>query len=68
MHSVEQSLVLGPALHDVDPGGLNTGMSQNIGQFGQIFLDMVKGPGKQVPQIVREDLLPRHIGPAAQGL
>ena len=68
MHLIEQTLMLGTGLHDIDSCRLYAGMPQDIGQLGQIFLYLVEGPGKQVPQVMGKDLLPCHIGPFAQGL
>lgn len=40
----------------VDPGGLNGTVAQNIRQLHHVLTGPVKGPGEQVPQIVGEDL------------
>ena len=38
--------------HDIDAGGVNAAVAENIRQLGNILLDTVKGPGKELPQIV----------------
>ena len=45
---------------DVDAGGVDVGVSQNIGQFRQIPVDGIKAARKQVPQVVRKDLAALH--------
>ena len=65
---IEQALVLCAGFHNINPRRLDAGMAQHVRQLGQVFIQLVKGPGKQVPQVVGEHLLPRHVGPFAQGL
>lgn len=48
------------ALHDIDPGRLQTAVAQYIRQLREILFQPVKGPGKQVPQIVGEHLAFLH--------
>ena len=38
--------------HDIDPGGVDAAVAQNIRQLGDILLDAVEGPGKKFPEIV----------------
>ena len=52
----------------VDSSGLDGAVAQNIRQLHYVLTGPVKGPGKQVPQIVGEDLIRRHAGSAAQPL
>ena len=40
--------------HDIDPGGVDAAVAQDIRQLGDILFDAVKGPGKKLPQIVGE--------------
>ncbi len=41
--------------HDVDPGCVDTGMTEYIRQFCNVFFVLVKDSCKQFPQIVRKD-------------
>lgn len=68
MHPIQQTLVLRAGFHNINPGCLDAGMPQHIGQFGQVLVQLIKGFGKQMPQIVGEYLLPRHLRTAAQRL
>ena len=54
--------------HDIDPRCLDAGVAKQVRQLRDIFFDAVKRPGKQVAQVVGENLLPRHICPRTQGL
>lgn len=42
--------------HNIDPGGINAAVSQDIRQLRNILLDAVKGPYKELPQIMGKDL------------
>jgi len=46
----------GAAFHGVDSGGIDAGMAQNVRQADDILFQTVKGPGEQMPQIVRKYL------------
>ena len=54
--------------HDIDPRRLDAGMTKQVGQLRDIFFDVVKRPGKQVPQVVGEDLPCGYFGPLTQRL
>ena len=43
--------------HDVNTGGVDTAVTENIGELGNILFNAVKSAGKQMPQIMREHLL-----------
>lgn len=43
-------------LHDIDPGGADAGMAQDIGQLGNILFRRVEHHGKEVAQVVRKHL------------
>ena len=45
----------GAGFGDVDAGGVDAGMAQNVGQAHDVMLHAVENPGKQVPQVVGED-------------
>ncbi len=44
------------AFHHVDSGSVNAGMSQNIGKPGYILFHAVIRPGKQMAEIMGENL------------
>ena len=44
--------VLDACGHDIDASGVDAAVAENIRQLGNILLDTVKGPGKELPQIV----------------
>ena len=50
------SAVLGTGGHNIDPGGVDTAVTQDIRQFSNILFDAVKGPGKELSQIVGKHL------------
>ena len=50
------SAVFGAGGHNIDPGGINAAVSQDIRQLRNILLNAVKGPCKELPQIVWKDL------------
>ena len=43
--------------HDINPCGIDAAMAENISQFGDVFLNAVKGAGKKFAQVVGEYLL-----------
>ena len=45
-------VVLHTSGHDIDPGGVDTAVAQNVGQLGDILLDAVEGSGEQLPQVM----------------
>ena len=48
--------------HDIDPGGADGAVPQNVRQFGDILLDHVEGTGKELAQIMGKDLRRLHPG------
>ena len=68
MHAFHQPPVLFAGLHDIDARCLDAGMAEQVRQLCNVFVDLIKGARKQMPQVVRENLLPRHPRPAAQRL
>ena len=46
------SAVFGAGGHNIDPGGINAAVSQDIRQLRNVLLDPVKSPGKELPQIM----------------
>ena len=59
--------MLCPCTHDINPGRVDAAVSQNIGQFGAVFLNTVKSPGKQLAQIVGEHFACLYTGCFAKG-
>ena len=52
--------------HDIDPGGVDAAVTENIRQLGDILLDAVEGPGKKLPEIVGKHFGCLHLSPFAQ--
>lgn len=44
---------------DVEPGRLNTRMTEKIGQLGDILFQLIKRPGKQMAQVMGKHLFRR---------
>ena len=42
--------------HNIDPGGVDAAVSQDVGQLGDILLNAIKSAGKQFSQVVRKHL------------
>ena len=42
--------------HDINAGGIDAAVPQNIRQLGNVFFLVIECPGKQFPQIVGENL------------
>ena len=42
--------------HEIDSGGIDGGMAQNVRQLDDIPADFIEYRSEQVPEIVREDL------------
>ena len=42
---------------NIDPRGVDTAVTENIGEFGNILFDAIKHAGEQVPQVMREHLV-----------
>ena len=49
------------AFHGIDPGGVHTGMTQNIRQPHNVLLCGIIGSGEKVAQIVGVNLLGRYL-------
>ena len=61
------SPVLGSGGHDVDAGGVDAAVAQNVGQLGDVLFNAVEGAGEQLAEIVGKDLAGLHVGLLAQG-
>ena len=60
--------MLGSGGDQVDAGGLDAAVAQDVRQLGHVPADPVERPGEQVPQVVGKDLGGLHPGPGAQRL
>ena len=43
--------------NDIDPRGVDTAVTENVRELGDVLFHAVKRPCKQVPKIVRKDLV-----------
>ena len=55
--------MLGAGGDDVEPGGVDTGMAQDVRQLGDVLLHIVEHPREEVPQVMREHLFFMHFSP-----
>ena len=62
------SPVLGSGGHDVDAGGVDAAVAQNVGQPGDVLFNAVEGAGEQFAEIVGEYLAGLYPRPAGTGL
>ena len=62
------SAMFGAGGHNIDPGGINAAVTQDIRQLCNILLDPIKSSGKEFPQIVGKDLGRVHLGRMTQPL
>lgn len=49
--------MFGAGSDDVDPRGIDTAMTENVGELGNILLDAVEYTGEQVAKIMRKNLV-----------
>lgn len=54
--------------HDIDPGGFDAAVAQNVRQLGDVLFHAVEGAGKELTQIVGEYLAGIHPGGFAERL
>ncbi len=52
--------------HDIDTGGVDGTMPQDIRQFGDVLFDAIEGTGEQLSKIMWEHLGRLHPGRFAQ--
>lgn len=52
--------MLDASTHNVDPGGVDAAVAQNVRQLGNVLFNAVKRPGEQLAQIVGKDLAGLH--------
>lgn len=55
--------MLDASTHNVDPGGVDAAVAQNVRQLGNVLFNAVKRPGEQLAQIVGKDLAGLHPPP-----
>ena len=48
--------MFGAGGHDIDPGGIDAAVAQDICQLCNILLNAIEGPGKKFAQVVGKDL------------
>ncbi len=58
--------MFGAGGHDIDAGGIDGAVTQNICQLGNVLFDAVEGAGEQLTQIVGKHLGRFHPGGFAQ--
>ena len=56
-HALKASAVFGAGGAYVDAGSVDAAVTQQIGQLGQVLVQAVERPGKQVAEVVGEYLL-----------
>ena len=66
LHLLQILSVLGTGGADVNAGGVDAAVTQQVRQLGQVTLQPVERPGEQVAQVVGEYLRAVHPGIAAQ--
>ena len=65
-HAFHFATVLDARRNDIDARRVDACMSENIRKLGNVLFETVKGAGKKVSEIVREDLRRRNMGACAQ--
>ena len=67
-HSLHTPSVFVAGGDDINSRGVDAGVAQNIGKLGDIPFNLIKNSRKEMPQIVRKDLLRIDICRPAQRL
>ena len=57
MHIFHTLTMFGACGNDIDSCGIDAAVAKNIGKLGNILLDAVEHPCKQVTEIVREHII-----------
>ena len=60
--------MLGAGGADVDTGGVDAAVAQQVGQLGQVLVQPVERAGEQVAEVVGKHFFVGDAGGAAQGL
>ena len=58
--------MLSAGFHDINAGGVDTAVAEQVRQFGNVMLKTVKGARKQVPEVVWINLAGRNTSFLAQ--
>ena len=53
---LDLSAVLGAGGYNIDPGGINAAVPQDIRQLCNILLNAIEGPGKELAEVMGKDL------------
>lgn len=54
--SFDLATVFNTSSHNINTGGIDATVSQNVSKLGDIPLDSVECPGKQLPKVMRKHL------------
>lgn len=46
--------------NDVDPGRIDTAVTENVGKLGNVLFDSIECSGKQMTKVVRKHLVGRY--------
>lgn len=63
---VQFAAVFGAGGHEIDAGGVDAAVPQQVGQLGDVLVQAVEGAGEELPQIVRKDFSGPDGGPGAE--
>ena len=61
-------LVLRATFHDINAGGVDAGVTEDVSQFRYILLHPVERHGEEVAEVMRKNLAAAHAGGVAQPL
>ena len=53
--------VFGAGGHDIDSCGVDAAVPQNVGKLGNVLFDAIESAGKELAQIVGENLRRRYV-------
>ena len=53
--------VFGAGGHDIDSCGVDAAVPQNVGKLGNVLFDAIESAGKELAQIVGENLRGRYV-------
>lgn len=66
MHLLQLTAVLLSGGHDIDAGGVDAAVAEEVCQLGDILLNGVEGSGKELAEVMRKYLSRLHPGGLAQ--
>ena len=67
-HILHSSAVLVACGYDIDPRGVYTAVTEDVGEFGDVLFQPVKRAGEQMAQVVRKYLIRIHVRVLTQRL